>query len=77
MRTYPLASLWHRTVRGTELEHANWDDIAKILLRENLIGLVAGRDKVFDRYYETDRFPPMSKPQYKQQILKVLRDAGL
>jgi hypothetical protein len=75
MRTYPLYKIWHRTVRGTDLEHLNWDEIALCLLYHEVIGLSASDDaKTFDRYFETDKLPEMlSKKEYHDEIIKILR----
>lgn len=75
MRTYPLSKIWHRTVRGTDLEYMNWDEIALCLLHHGLIGIESSAPaKVFDRYFETDKISTeLSKKEYKDELLKVLR----
>lgn len=74
MRSFPLKNIWFKTVKGTELEKFNWDEIAEILIEKGLISLVAepGHD-AFTRYKLNHSKLNCTRAETHSVILEVLR----
>lgn len=75
MRTYPLPSIWFKTVKGQpDLEQFNWDEIALVLLDHGRIRLHASpNNDGFDRYSIVFRIENESHSAVRSEILDVLR----
>jgi hypothetical protein len=74
MRSYKLTDLWFKTVKDTELERYNWDEIAQVLSEYGLITLVAApNENVFSRYKLNHDKLNCEKSENLKVILEVLR----
>lgn len=74
MRTFPLKTIWHKTVQGTDLSHLHWNEIAACLAQAGVIALVPAPDtKTFDRYTVIHPTRFRTKSEFKSFILEILR----
>lgn len=69
MKTYSLNSIWFKTVKGTEFEQFNWDEIAEVLITQEYILPCA---HVSGRYILNHSKLNCSRDEIKGVILKVL-----
>lgn len=73
MRTFPLKSIWYKTVEGTSLEKYNWDEIVQVLTEQGLITLIAAPgENAFTRYKLNHENLNCSRDEIQDAILKVL-----
>lgn len=70
MKTFPLTSIWFKTVKGTDLEKKiNGPEIALILEQAGLIARVG-----VDRYTITAIANYRTKSEFKSYLLSVIRE---
>ncbi len=76
MKTYPIRSIWHRTVAGTELAYLTWDEVSAALADAGIIALIHEPGCPHPKRYalvQLDRFA--DKRDFRAYILNILRAA--